>query len=593
MKEKLKALVDRALPKIFAEFHISDSPKSISYDMTLPKIKAHGDLSINLAFQIGRLAKKNPFDVAQTCKSVLNQIISEHPSSKQWITEINVEKPGFINFKLADQSIAEILPRIRQENETFGRSQMGAGTKVMIEFVSANPTGPLTIAHGRQAALGDTLARILKAVGYSVHTEFYLNDLGRQVRLLGESLWIRYQELFGKSEPLPEDGYQGAYLMDVAKSLKAEKNDQLFKAGKEKSIQEVTAYAVNSILAGIKNDLKDLDVTFDEFFNERSLSEKKLIDQVLKTLKEKGLIYESEGALWFKSTTYGDDKDRVLRKQTGEYTYLTPDIAYHQTKFNRGFQKLINLWGPDHHGYIPRLKAACQALGYQPKQLEVLIVQLTTLYRKGEPVKMSTRAGEFVTLRELMDEVGVDATRFFFLMRKIDSHLDFDLELAKQKSDENPVYYVQYAHARISSILEFASSLRGGQRPTKQSKSVILSEAKNLDPSATPQDDKEMVARNDDRVDLSLIREEEALVLIKKMSEFSEVLTQAAEHSEPYRLVDYLRELAALFHKFYAQHRIVSEDEALTKARLLITDCTRVVLRNGLSLLGVSAPSKM
>ncbi len=596
MKEKLKALVDRALPKILAEFHISDSPKSISYDIALPKIKAHGDLSVNLAFQIGRLAKKNPFDVAQICKSVLNQIISEHPSSKQWISEINVEKPGFINFKLAEESIAEILLRIKQENETFGRAQVGAGTKVMIEFVSANPTGPLTIAHGRQAALGDALARILKAVGYSVHTEFYLNDLGRQVRLLGESLWVRYQELFGKSEPLPEDGYQGAYLMDVAKSLKAEKNDQLFKAGKEKSIQEVTSYAVNSILAGIKNDLKDLDVTFDQFFSERSLTDEKLIDGVLKTLKEKGLIYETEGALWFKSTTYGDDKDRVLRKQTGEYTYLMPDIAYHQTKFNRGFQKLINLWGPDHHGYIPRLKAACQALGYQPKQLEVLIVQLTTLYRKGEPVKMSTRAGEFVTLRELMDEVGVDATRFFFLMRKIDSHLDFDLELAKQKSDENPVYYVQYAHARISSILEFASSLphrgypdpkekihkmglRGGQRPTKQSKTEIASLTS--------------FARNDGEVDLSLIREEEALVLIKKMSEFSEVLTQAAEHSEPYRLVDYLRELAALFHKFYAQHRIVSEDEALTKARLLITDCTRVVLRNGLSLLGVSAPSKM
>ncbi len=555
MKEKLKALVDRALPKILAEFHLSDSPKSISYDIELPKIKAHGDLSINLAFQISRLAKKNPFEIAQTCKLVLNRVVSDNQSL--WIKEINVEKPGFINFKLAKESIAEILLRIKSEDEIFGRSNFGSAAKIMIEFVSANPTGPLTIAHGRQAVIGDTLARILTAVGYSIHKEFYLNDLGRQIRLLGESLWVRYQALFGNKDPLPEDGYQGAYLIDLAKSLKTEKGDQLSKAGKDKSIQEITAYAVNSILSGIKKDLKDLGVTFDQFFSERSLTEKKLIDGVLNTLKEKGLTYESEGALWFKSTTYGDDKDRVLRKQTGEYTYLAPDIAYHQSKFTRGFQKSVNLWGPDHHGYIPRLKAACQALGYKADQLRVLIVQLTTLYRNGEPVRMSTRAGEFVTLRELMDEVGVDATRFFFLMRKIDTHLDFDLELAKQKSDENPVFYVQYAHARISSIISFAQ------------RSIDL------------------------KVDLSLVKEEEALILIKKMSEFSEVLKQAAENLEPYRLVDYLRELAALFHKFYAQHRIVSEDEALSRVRLLLTDCTRIVLRNGLSLLGVSAPSKM
>jgi len=468
-----------------------------------------------------------------------------------------VERPGFINFRLADESIAEVLPRIKKEDAQFGLSKFGAGTKVMIEFVSANPTGPLTIAHGRQAAIGDTLARILTAVGYSVHKEFYLNDLGRQIRLLGESLWVRYQELFGKSEPLPEDGYQGAYLIELAKSLKTQKGEQLLEAGKEKSIQEVTQYAVQSILGNIKKDLKDLDVVFDDFFQEHTLSEKKLIDAILQTLKEKNLTYESDGALWFKSTQYGDDKDRVLRKQTGEYTYLTPDIAYHQSKFKRGFKKLVNLWGPDHHGYIPRMKAACQALGYQADQLRVLIVQLTTLYRRGEPLKMSTRAGEFVTLRELMDEVGIDATRFFFLMRKVDSHLDFDLELAKEKSDDNPVFYVQYAHARISSILAFAE--------------------RSLDAS----------------VNLSLIKEQEALVLIKKMSEFPEVLTQAAENLEPYRLVDYLRELAALFHKFYAQHRIVSDDKALTQTRLLLTDCTRIVLRNGLNLLGVSAPSKM
>ncbi len=572
MKEKLKALVDQALPKILAEFHLSDSPNDIHYDIELPKIKAHGDLSVNLAFQIGKKVKKNPFEVAEKIKTVLEHV-SAASSFAGWVQEINVVKPGFINFKLADVSIAGILPVIKKEDLNFGKSNAGSGTKVLIEFVSANPTGPLTIAHGRQAAIGDTLARVLKAVGYSVHKEFYLNDSGRQIRLLGESLWIRYQELFGKKEALPEEGYQGSYLVELAKDLKKEDGDQLFKQGKDKSLDRVTKFAVHSILNGIKKDLMDLDVSFDEFFSERSLSDKKLIDKTLEIIKKKGFIYESEGALWFKSTKFGDDKDRVLKKGTGEYTYLTPDIAYHQSKFERGFQKLINLWGPDHHGYIPRLKAACQALGYQSDRLRVLIVQLTTLYRRGEPLKMSTRAGEFVTLRELMDEVGVDATRFFFLMRKIDSHLDFDLELAKQKSDENPVYYVQYAHARILSILSFAQS-----------------SVKSPSPLPLPLKGGEDKGEG---VDLSSIKEEEALVLIKKMFEFPEVLRQTADNLEPYRLVDYLRELAALFHKFYAQHRIVSEDENLMKARLLLTDCTRIVLRNGLNLLGVSAPSKM
>lgn len=556
MKNRLKKLVDQALPKILSEYQLPENAKQ-SYDIALPKIKEHGDLSINLAFQIAKAVRKNPFEVAQYCSDVLRKIVSLDPGLSEWVKDINVERPGFINFKLAGQFIAEVLFTIKNEDQKYGESRVGAGKKVMIEFVSANPTGPLTIAHGRQAAIGDTLARILKAVGYTVHREFYLNDSGRQIRLLGESLWVRYQALFGKTEPLPEEGYQGEYLIRLAESLKNEKQDKWLLAGKEKTLPEITAYAVSHILSGIKKDLEELCVTFDQFFSERSLSENRLIDKSLKTIRDKGLIYESEGALWFKSTQFGDDKDRVLRKQTGEYTYLTPDIAYHQSKFERGYQTLINLWGPDHHGYIPRLKAACQALGYEPEQIRVLIVQLTTLYRGGIPVRMSTRAGEFVTLRELMDEVGVDATRFFFLMRKIESHLDFDLELAKKKSDENPVFYVQYAHARISSILSFAER-------------SIASE-----------------------VDLSLLKEDEALVLIKKCSEFSDILKQAAQNLEPYRLVDYLREVAALFHKFYAQHRIVGEEEALTKARLLLTDCVRIVLRNGLTLLGVSSPSKM
>ena len=558
MKEKLKALVDQALPEILKSLGFSDlEPHAIRYEINLPKIKAHGDLSINLAFHLSRVRKKNPIEVATTCQKILQKMVRDEKSLQAWVREITVEKPGFINFKLTENSLAIQLLDIAKLDQNFGLSNMGAGTKVLIEFVSANPTGPLTIAHGRQAAIGDALARILKAVGYSVHKEFYLNDSGRQIRLLGQSLLVRYQELFGRKATLPEEGYQGEYVIGIAKLLKAEKGDQLLGLEEAKALEITTAYAVDLILSGIKKDLEAARVIFDEYFSESVLYQQKRIDQILEVLKKKGFSYEAEGALWFRSTQFGDDKDRVLKKKTGEYTYLAPDIAYHRFKFERGFQKLINLWGPDHHGYIPRLKAACEALGYSAKQVNILIVQLATLYRSGVPIRMSTRAGEFITLRELMDEVGVDATRFFFLMRKVESHLDFDLELAKQKSDENPVYYLQYAHARISSILAYAQS------------SV------------------------DQNVDLSLIREDESLDLVKKMSEYPDGLKQAAEHLEPYRIVDYLRELAALFHKFYAHHRVVSENEPLTKARLLLTDCVRIVLRNGLEILGVSAPKKM
>ncbi len=558
MKNKLKELVDHTLPSILAELKISDlKSENIRYEIDLPKVKAHGDLSINLAFQLGRVYKRNPLEIAAGCQKVLQKMVQGNSSWREWVKEITVEKPGFINFKLTENSLAAQLLEIARQDQDYGKSNVGGGVKALIEFVSANPTGPLTIAHGRQAAIGDTLARILETVGYQVHKEFYLNDAGRQIRLLGESLWVRYQELCGRKPFFSENGYQGKYLIDIAELLKAEKGESLLNLDEAKALDVTTAYAVESILIGIKKDLADARVVFDEYFSESALYKKKLVEQALETLRKKNFLYESEDALWFRSTQFGDDKDRVLKKTTGEYTYLSPDIAYHKWKFERGFKKLINLWGPDHHGYIPRLKAACEALGYSSKDVNVLIVQLATLYRNGVPVRMSTRAGEFITLRELMDEVGVDATRFFFLMRRIESHLDFDLELAKQKSDENPVYYLQYAHARISSILTYAERA---------------------------------VERN---ADLSLIREEEAFDLIKKMSGYPEVLKQAAEHLEPYRVVDYLRELAALFHKFYTLHRIVTDDEPLTKARLLLTDCVRMVLRNGLGVLGVSAPNKM
>lgn len=563
MKEKLRELVDRALPEVLNDLAVSNlSPEEIDYDVEIPKTKGFGDLAINLAMKLGRTLRRNPFEIATSCHRLFERKMASDPLWKAYVRSVSVAKPGFLNFYLTDSFTTGELLSILKQDRKFGFSDFGSGKRVLIEFVSANPTGPLTIAHGRQAALGDTLARILDATGHKVHKEFYLNDGGRQIRLLGESLWVRYQELFGISAALPEDGYRGSYLIDMAQSLKAEKGDSLLRIDREKALEITAAYAVQKMMSSLEQDLSDLRVKFDEYFSERSLYEKHLLDEALEMLRARDFLFEAEGALWFRSTDFGDDKDRVLRKQTGEHTYLAPDIAYHASKFNRGYEMLINLWGPDHHGYIPRIKAACQALGHPAGALRVLIVQLTTLYRNGEPVRMSTRAGEFVTLRELMDEVGVDAARFFFLMRKIESHLDFDLELAKKKSDENPVYYLQYAHARISSILAYAG----------------------------PEAEEGHRFQN---ADLSLIGAPEELDLIKKMLEYPSALQEAAQILEPYRLVDYLRELATLFHKFYVRCRVVTENQSLTQARLLLTHCVRIVLCNGLDLLGVTAPQKM
>lgn len=562
MRNELKKFIDGLVPGFLSDLSAPPEVFKIQYEIEAPKVKAHGDLAINIGLKLGKLLRRNPFEIAELFTKVINEKLATNQNLKNSVKSVKVEKPGFINFTFTENYLATELLNITGLNEVFGKIDFGKAEKVLIEFVSANPTGPLTIAHGRQAAIGDTLARILTAAGYQVHKEFYLNDGGRQIRLLGESLWVRYQELFNLTASIPEDGYRGQYLIDLAKELKKEKCDSLLKLEKVQALEVTTHYAVENMMSTIVSDLKDMDVVFDFYFSEKTLYEKAMVEKVLNLLKDRGLTYESEGALWFCSTRFGDDKDRVLKKQTGEYTYLTPDIAYHQSKFERGFTKLINLWGPDHHGYIPRLKAACEALGYKQDQINVLIVQLTTLFRNGEPVRMSTRAGEFVTLRELMDEVGPDAARFFFLMRKIESHLDFDLELAKKKSDDNPVYYLQYAHARISSILSYS----GFDLKDKSSFETV---------------------------DLGLIRETEELELIKKMIAFPQAIKESAEMLEPYRIVDYLRELAAAFHKFYALHRVVSDDPQLTKARLLVVWCVRIVLRNGLCLLGVNAPVKM
>ena len=525
-------------------------------ELVITKDPAHGDFATNLAFRLAKLAKAKPSDVAKDL--VLRMQSGEYAQSHQGLIEhIEIAGAGFINFYLTKKTMGTALQDVLRDDAHYGMSQFGKGKKVLVEYVSANPTGPLTIAHGRQAAIGDSLVRILRATGHEVQAEYYLNDAGRQMRLLGESLWVRYQNLFGKNIAMPEEGYQGHYLIAMAEQTKARHGDALLKKNGDEAVRECTRIACDVMMAEIRRDLDQMRVHFDSYFSEGQLYANKEVDKTLDVLKEKKFLYEQDGALWFRSTEFGDDKDRVVRKSSGEMTYLAPDIAYHRYKFSRGFNWLVNLLGPDHHGYVPRLKAACQALGFNPDQLDVRIVQLCTLYRQGEPVRMSTRAGEFVSLAELTQEVGADAARFFFIMRRTESHLDFDLDLAKEKSQENPVYYLQYAHARIASLLAYA-----GREVLKD-------------------------------VRFDLLASDQEAQLIKRILEYPKILISASELLEPYRLADYLRELAVCFHKFYSAHRIVGDDAELTKARLLLSDAARIVLRNGLELLGISQPESM
>lgn len=556
----MKETLQKAIQKVIEEFAKTKGfllPDGFQVELELSKDPEHGDLTTPVAFRLAKCAQEKPSAIAEEIVRRLEAGLQKDPSNPKLVSRAEVAGHGFINFFVAAAPLAGVLLEIHEKDQRFGESSFGRGEKVLIEFVSANPTGPLTIAHGRQAAVGDSLARILKITGHEVTREYYLNDSGRQMNLLGESVWARYQSLQGIETKVPDEGYQGAYLIEIAEGLKKKNGDSLLKKDPKEAMRLAGEFAASEILKGIREDLEKIDVRFDSYFSEKSLAEAEKVEKVIGLLRKKGLVYEEAGALWFRSTKFGDDKDRVLRKQTGEYTYLAPDAAYHGTKFERGFSKLVNLWGPDHHGYIPRLKAACQGLGYSPDRVLIRIIQLSTLFRKGEPVRMSTRAGEFVTLRELVKEVGPDATRFFFLLRRIESHLDFDLDLAKTESEENPVYYLQYAHARISSILKFA------QRKIR------------------PQ------------ISLERLGEPGERDLIKRLSEFPEVLIQSAQALEPYRVVEYLRELAGQFHKFYAVCRVVTEDEALTNARLLLVDGVRIVLRNGLEALGISHPETM
>ncbi|MCM8762769.1 MAG: arginine--tRNA ligase [Candidatus Omnitrophica bacterium] len=529
-------------------------------DLEAPRLRKFGDLTSHIAFRLAARLKQRPQDIAQQLVNYLNSHINK-TKLKDKIEHIKAENNGFINFFLKKEYFYKELAHILTKGSSFGKQDIGKNKAVLIEFVSANPTGPLSIAHARQAAVGDTLARILAFLGFRVKKEYYLNDEGKQIDILGNSIYLRMKELKGEKIEFPPDGYQGEYIYDIAQEI-LNRQEGL----KEGGLEKFSEYGVKYILEGIKKDLKDFDVEFDYWISQKKIRKSGKIRKVLDYLRKKKFIYDKEGAVWFKSTNFGDDKDRVVIKSDGSYTYLAPDIAYHREKYKRRFKWLINLWGPDHHGYINRLKAAVCALGYKKESLSIIIVQLATIYKEGKPLVMSTRRGQLITLREVLDEVGKDASRFFLLMRKTSSHLDFDLTLAKQQTPENPVFYVQYAHARINSILEKSKGEFG-----------------------LPKD----ILKEVQKANFHLLKSEEELLLLRTLMQFPLVLKTCYESLEPQGLTVYLGNLAADFHKFYDLYRVLSEDRELTRARLALCLATKMVLANGLRLIGVSAPLEM
>ncbi|MDD5436740.1 MAG: arginine--tRNA ligase [Candidatus Omnitrophica bacterium] len=554
IEKNLASIIERSVTELFTERDlVSSLPSELKAELEIPKDRSHGDLATSIAMRGARFARVSPLELAGAVKAKLDHVLNEPDGA---IERVEIKPPGFINFFLSKDFLCKVLLQIKREKHNFGRSSIGRGIKLQVEFVSANPTGPLTIAHGRQAAIGDALANILKFSGYNVTREYYLNDEGTQMNILGSSIRARYRELLGLSEPFPSDGYKGSYVADIAKDFKKKHGKRYLN---EADIKYFREFGLRWILNDIKRDLKDFGVKFDVWYSQTALRKSGKVERALALLRERGYIYEQENAVWFKSTAFGDDKDRVVVKSDGSMTYLAPDVAYHLEKYRRGFKKITDIWGPDHHGYIPRMKAAIRALGFPEGSLTVLIVQLATLYRGGQVVSMSTRAGEFVTLREVMDDVGKDVSRFALFMRRISSHLDFDIDLVKKESSENPVYYIQYAHARIWSILEYSRRAH-----------IVTA-----------------------KFDSGLLKEVEELELLRILRQFPLIVSLSAKAQEPYIILQYLQDLATLFHSFYNKHRVVSPDVSLTKSRLVLVDCVRIVLANGLKLLGVSLPKKM
>ncbi|TXR61694.1 arginine--tRNA ligase [Bacillus sp. AR18-7] len=552
--EQVKGLIKEEIQAAVLKGELATEEQIPNVVLESPKDKTNGDFSTNMAMQLARVAKKAPRMIAE-------ELVANFDKAKASIEKIEIAGPGFINFYMDNSYLTDLIPTIVNAGEAYGETNTGKGEKVQVEFVSANPTGDLHLGHARGAAVGDTLCNLLAKAGYDVSREYYINDAGNQIHNLALSVEARYMQALGLEKEMPEDGYHGADIIGIGKRLAEEFGDRYAKADEKESYEFYREYGLKYELAKLQKDLESFRVKFDVWFSETSLYKNGKIDQALAVLKERDEIFEEDGATWFRSMTYGDDKNRVLIKNDGSYTYLTPDIAYHRDKLERGFDKLINIWGADHHGYIPRMKAAIQALGYDKETLEVEIIQMVQLYQNGEKMKMSKRTGKAVTLRELMEEVGVDAMRYFFAMRSGDSHLDFDMDLAVSKSNENPVYYAQYAHARVCSIL-------------RQGEELGL---------ATGGD-----------VNYKLVTSEKEVELLKKLGEFPAVVADAAQKRLPHRITNYAFELAATLHSFYNAEKVLNQDNLeLSKARYELMKAVRTTLQNALAIVGVSAPEKM
>lgn len=585
MKDQLKNLVSQALAIFTRKHELDIDLPPVQIERT--KDKNHGDFATNIAMMLAKPARMNPRQIA-------SEIVEALPES-EFVTQVEIAGPGFINFFLTAEASQQVIRDILQQGEAFGRSDVGNGKKVQVEFVSANPTGPLHVGHGRGAAYGSVVSSLLMAAGFDVHREYYVNDAGRQMDILATSVWLRYLQVCGEHFTFPSNGYRGDYVRDIAADLKQQHGERFRHPASEvfdgipadepeggdkemhidglgnraKHLLGEADYRVvfdkglNHILADIRQDLAEFGSEYDEWFSERSLVESGKVDKAIEQLKAADQLYQDKGAWWFKSTEYGDEKDRVVVRDNGQATYFASDIAYHLNKYQRGFDQIIDIWGADHHGYIPRVKASVQAMQQNVDQLKVLLVQFAVLYRGAEKVGMSTRSGEFVTLRELRDEVGKDAARFFYVMRGADQHMDFDLELAKSQSNDNPVYYVQYAHARVCSV--FRQLEERGQRWDQQQGEA------NLDK----------------------LTEDHEEALMTRLSAYPEALENAALNHTPHMLAHYLTDLARDFHTYYNAHQFIVDDPALCQARLTLIAAVRQVIANALGVMGVSAPESM
>lgn len=556
MKEVIRSLVQEALRRaIRREIIVLPGVESVVIEVTRSKDPRFGDYATNAALALAGHAGIKPRELAA--------IIKENLNDAPGVTEkVEIAGPGFLNFFLSPALWRKVLHQIHSEKESYGHAAPNRGPRVLLEFVSANPTGPLHVGHGRGAAVGDTLARLLKARGHKLDTEYYVNDAGNQMKILGRSVLVRFRQLRGEGVEFPEKHYMGDYIRELAEELMTSPlGERLADLPEDEAIREAAQYACDRILSEIQEDLNLFGVSYDRFFSEKTLYEQGAVSETVQELRRKGRVEEKDGAVWFAMENQEDEKDRVLVRAGGEPTYFAADTAYHQDKLRRGYGRLIDIWGSDHHGYVPRVRSAIEALGRPPDVLQVLLVQFVTLVRDGKKLSMSTRSGEFVTLREVLEEVGPDAARFFFLTKRCDSHLDFDLDLAKRQSRENPVYYVQYVHARIASIFRIAQE-------------------RGIDTDLT----------DPDLSELSVPEEEK---IIKHLADFPDMLSEAAEALEPHRITFYLIELAELFHAYYHDNRVLVEDPGIKKARLYLVDAVRQVVANGLAILGVSAPEKM